>query len=40
MTAVRPAVVRLVPPLIATKEDCDKAIEIMKETIVEITESK
>lgn len=36
MTAVRPAVVRMVPPLIASKEDCDKAIEIMKDTINEI----
>ena len=37
MTAVRPTVVRMVPPLIASKEDCDKAIAIMKETINEIT---
>ncbi|MDR1797427.1 MAG: aspartate aminotransferase family protein [Clostridiales Family XIII bacterium] len=32
-TAIGANVVRMVPPLIATKEDCDKAYDILEETI-------
>ena len=30
MSVVKPNVIRMVPPLIATKEDCDKAVTIIK----------
>lgn len=30
MSVVKPNVIRMVPPLIATKEDCDKAVAIIK----------
>jgi len=33
MTAVRPNVIRMVPPLIADKEDCDKAVAILKDIL-------
>lgn len=33
ITAVRPAVIRLVPPLNVTKEDCDKAFEILNNVV-------
>ena len=33
MTAVRPNVIRMVPPLIASKEDCDKAVAILKDIL-------
>ena len=33
ITAVRPSVIRLVPPLNITKEDCDKAFEILNEVV-------
>lgn len=36
MTAVRPNVIRMVPPLIASKEDCDKCVSIIKEVLKEI----
>ncbi|MBQ1327033.1 MAG: aspartate aminotransferase family protein [Eubacterium sp.] len=36
MTAVRPTVIRMVPPLIASKEDCDKAVAIIKEVIADL----
>jgi len=36
MTAVRPNVIRMVPPLIASKEDCDKACAIIAEVLGEI----
>jgi acetylornithine/N-succinyldiaminopimelate aminotransferase len=32
-TAIGTKIVRMVPPLIATKEDCDKAYDILKESI-------
>ncbi|MDR0519223.1 MAG: aspartate aminotransferase family protein [Clostridiales Family XIII bacterium] len=32
-TAIGAKIVRMVPPLIATKEDCDKAVEILKASI-------
>ena len=32
VTAVRPATIRLVPPLNVTKEECDKAIDILDDT--------
>lgn len=33
ITAVRPAVIRLVPPLNVTKEDCDKAFSILYDVV-------
>ena len=33
VTAVRPATIRLVPPLNVTKEECDKAIDILETTL-------
>ncbi len=33
ITAVRPAVIRLVPPLNITKEDCDMAFEILNNVV-------
>jgi acetylornithine/N-succinyldiaminopimelate aminotransferase len=33
MSVVKPDVIRMVPPLIATKEDCDKAVAIIKEIL-------
>lgn len=36
ITAVRPAVIRLVPPLNITKEDCDKAFVILNKVIKEL----
>ncbi|MBO5389936.1 MAG: aspartate aminotransferase family protein [Lachnospiraceae bacterium] len=36
MTAVRPAVIRFVPPLNVTKEDCDKAWEILNKVVTEL----
>ena len=33
MSVVKPAVIRMVPPLIVTKEDIDKAVGIIKESI-------
>ncbi len=33
LTAVRPSVIRLVPPLNVTKEDCDKAFDILGKVI-------
>ncbi len=33
ITAVRPSVIRLVPPLNVTKEECDKAFEILKSVL-------
>ena len=34
LTAIGQSVIRMVPPLIITKEDCDKAFEIIKESVV------
>ncbi|MBQ9277179.1 MAG: aspartate aminotransferase family protein [Lachnospiraceae bacterium] len=36
MTAVRPSVIRLVPPLNVTKEECDKAFEIIDKVVKEL----
>ena len=36
MTAVRANVIRMVPPLIASKEDCDKALKILSEILSEV----
>ena len=36
ITAVRPSVIRLVPPLNVTTEDCDKAFEILDKVIKDI----
>jgi acetylornithine/N-succinyldiaminopimelate aminotransferase len=36
LTAIGGSVIRMVPPLIATTEDCDKAYEIIKETILSL----
>lgn len=36
MTAVRPAVIRFVPPLNVTKEDCDKACEILNKVVSQL----
>lgn len=36
MTAVRPNVIRMVPPLIASKEDCDKCVSIIEEVLKDI----
>lgn len=33
LTAIGSKIIRMVPPLIASKEDCDKAYDIIKETI-------
>ncbi|MBP3703482.1 MAG: acetylornithine/succinylornithine family transaminase [Lachnospiraceae bacterium] len=33
ITAIGTNIIRMVPPLIVTKEDCDKAYEIIKETV-------
>ncbi len=33
ITAIGVHIIRMVPPLIVTKEDCDKAFEIIKETV-------
>jgi acetylornithine/N-succinyldiaminopimelate aminotransferase len=33
ITAIGEHVIRMVPPLIATKEDCDKAVSILRETV-------
>lgn len=36
ITAVRPAVIRLVPPLNIVEEDCDKAFEILNKVVSEL----
>lgn len=36
VTATSDRIIRMVPPLIITKEDCDKAVSILREAIVEI----
>lgn len=36
ITATSNRIIRMVPPLIATKEDCDKAVEILKTAIKEV----
>lgn len=36
VTSMRTNIIRMVPPLIATKEDCDKAFGILKEAVEEV----
>lgn len=38
ITAIGSRVIRMVPPLIITEEDCDKAYEIIKDAIYEVAE--
>lgn len=40
MTAVRPSVIRFVPPLNVTKEDCDKAYDILESVVKELVGDK
>lgn len=35
VTLIGTSIIRMIPPLIATKEDCDKAYEILKESVLE-----
>ncbi len=35
VTAIGNTIIRMVPPLIATKEDCDKAFDVLKEAVEE-----
>ncbi len=35
VTAIGKTIIRMIPPLIATKEDCDKAFAILKEAVEE-----
>lgn len=37
ITAIGSSVIRMVPPLILTEEDCDKACDIIKETILSLS---
>ena len=37
ITAIGSSIIRMVPPLILTKADCDKAFEIIKETVEELS---
>jgi acetylornithine/N-succinyldiaminopimelate aminotransferase len=36
ITAIGTSVIRMVPPLILTEEDCDKAVSIIKESVEEL----
>ena len=36
VTATSNRIIRMVPPLIITKEDCDKAVAILREAILEL----
>ena len=36
VTATSNRIIRMVPPLIITKEDCDKAVAILREAIMEV----
>jgi len=36
-TAIGTSIIRMVPPLIATKEDCDKAFDILKAAVEEVS---
>ncbi len=36
ITAIGSSIIRMIPPLIATKEDCDKAVEIIEEAVCEV----
>ncbi|MEL7659088.1 MAG: aspartate aminotransferase family protein, partial [Bacillota bacterium] len=35
VTAIGTTIIRTIPPLIATKEDCDSAMEILKASVEE-----
>ena len=37
VTAIGSSIIRMVPPLILEKEHCDKAFEILKETVEALT---
>ena len=37
ITAIGSSIIRMVPPLILTKSDCDKAYEIIKETVEDLS---
>ena len=37
ITAIGSSVIRMVPPLILTEEHCDKAFEIIKEVVLELS---
>ena len=37
ITAIGEHIIRMVPPLIVTKEDCDKAFGIIEETVKALT---
>ena len=39
VTATSDRIIRMVPPLIITKEDCDKAVSILNEAIIEVAEA-
>jgi acetylornithine/N-succinyldiaminopimelate aminotransferase len=39
LTSIGTSIIRMVPPLIATKEDCNKAISILKEAVEEVANS-
>ena len=36
ITAIGTHIIRMVPPLIVTREDCDKAVSIIKESVEEL----
>lgn len=38
ITAIGKNIIRMVPPLILTEEDCDKAYEIIKETVTDLSD--
>lgn len=40
VTATSNRIIRMVPPLIITKEDCDKAVAILKEAIEEVADNQ
>ena len=40
VTSIGTSIIRMVPPLIASKEDCDKAYEILRESVLEATENR
>ena len=37
ITAIGSSTIRMVPPLIVTEEDCDKAVSIIREAVEELT---
>jgi len=36
VTAIGNSIIRMVPPLIATKEDCDKCVDILREAVLAV----